>query len=174
MQAVPGRLWRAWKSEVYPSGGRPAVEPEGLVFINGGNLNSRTGKAFSYWTQKGNVRRPEGGFYAVPTPAAGARGRSQMLTPVEWEAQHNMELRPVFRPGHAPILVADNSVLRGKKQIARPNTAKRAAAGIGNATITIFVLLPAIDLRGTVSVDALYRQAMQDLPEAFLRETASL
>jgi hypothetical protein len=173
MQAVPGALWRAWKSEVYPSRGRAAVSPEGLVFINGGNRNSRTAKAFNYWTQKGSVRKSGGGFYAVPLPAAGAR-RSQGLTPAEWEARHNIELRPVFRPGKAPILVADESVLRGKRQLARPNTAKRIAAGRGSATIPIFVLIPVIDLRGAISVDALYRQAQQQLPEAYLRETSNI
>lgn len=174
MQAVPGKLWRAWKSEVYPRGGRPAVSPEGLVFINGGNLNTRTGKAFTYWTQTGSIRKEGGEFYAVPLPAAGARGRSPMLTPAEWEARHNIELRPVFRPGRAPILVADNSVLRGQRQIARPNTPKRTAAGRGNTTVPIFVLLPAIDLRGAISVDLLYRQAQQQLPEAYLRETSNI
>jgi hypothetical protein len=174
MQAVPGRLWRAWKSEVYPGGGRPAVEPEGIVFINGGNRNSRTAGAFHYWTQTGSVRRPDGGFYAVPLPAAGPQGRRRMLTPVEWEARHNMELRPVFRSGRAPILVADEAVLSGKAQVARPNTAKRIAKGRGSVTVPIFVLIPAIDLQGAISVDALYRQAVQELPEAFLRETANL
>lgn len=165
--AVPGRLWRAWKSETYPKRGA-ARNPVGEVFVNGGK---RSQGAITFWTQPGTIRAKGelgGRYLAIPLPAAGSRGRDRTLSPVEWEARHNIELRLVVRPGKPALLVADNAVLSGKARIARGNTAKRIAAGRGNATVPIFVLLPAVSFRNAVAVEPIVRAAEGRLVGSFL------
>lgn len=170
--AVPGRLWRAWASGIYPRKGI-ARDPVGTVFVNGG---SRSRGAIAFWTQPGSIRGRQGQLLAVPLPTAGkatyVRGEEFVLTPAKWEAAHpGVTLRPVFRPGRVPLLVADDAVLRGRGQLARRNTDKRIAAGRGSATIPIFVLLPTAKFRNAVSVDSFVRQAGADLVADFLART---
>lgn len=168
--ATPGKLWRAWASESFPRNG-PARNPVGEVFVNGG---SRTRGALTYWTQPGSTRARGGGFIAVPLPAAGSRGRLRELTPAEWEARTGIKLRPVFRPGRAPLLVADQAVLSGRLRIARPNTARRIAAGRGSATVAIFVLLPEQRFRNAVAIGPLASRAEGQLVSEYVAAVSEL
>ncbi|MEE2915741.1 MAG: DUF6441 family protein [Pseudomonadota bacterium] len=169
--AVPGRLWRAWGSRAYPERG-PARNPAGEVFVNG---KDRTRGAIEFWTRPGEVRGKRGQFLAVPLPAAGPRGRARDLSPAEWERRHpGVKLRFVARPGRAALLVADDAVLSGKKQVARRNTDRRIAAGQRSATVPIFVLLPMAKFGNSVAVDPLVKRAEGDLVRAFLAETAAI
>lgn len=171
--AVPGKLWRAWQSSRFPEQG-PARNPVGTIWLKGG---ARTRGAVQFWTQPGAIRNKtgRGAFLAIPLPAAGPRGRARDLTPGEWERAHGVWLRFVYRPGKTSLLVADSAVLSGQKQVARPNTARRIAAGRASATIPIFVLLPEVKFRNAFSVDGMVGASEGELAQAFfaaVRNTA--
>jgi hypothetical protein len=164
--AVPGRLWRAWKSDAYPKRG-PARDPVGVVYLNG-RSKGRTGGAIRFWSQPGAIRGKSGQFLAIPLPAAGSRGRARDLTPGQWERNTGQRLRFVYRPGRPSLLVADGAVLSGKAQVARPNSAGRQAKGRGSATVPIFVLLPIVPFRNAFAIAPLVAAAEAELPGAFL------
>ena len=145
---VPGRLWRAWASNVYPRTG-PARDPVGTVFVKGG---PRSQGAMAFFTRPGRIKSKDDFYLAIPTAAAGPRGRNRDLTPGEWERAHGVRLRFVYRPGRASLLVLDEGVLSGRKQVARRNSDKRRAAGRGNATIPIFVLIPTVQFANRLSI----------------------
>lgn len=162
--AVPGKLWRAWASQSYPRTG-PARNPVGEVFVNGGR---RARGAIKFFTEPGAIRGSYGQFLAIPLPAAGPRGRLRDLTPGEWERQTGKRLRFVYRPGRPSLLVVDDAVLSGKSRIARPNTARRIAAGRASATVPIFVLLPLVRHRNSVAVEPLVQAASARMVRDFI------
>lgn len=164
---VPGRLWRAWTSEAYPLKG-PARNPAGTVYLNGG---ARTRGAMAFWTQPGAIRGKSEQYLAIPLPAAGPRGRGRNLTPGEWERDHGVKLRFVYRRGRPSLLVAEDAVLSGRSQIARGNTARRIAKGRGSATVPIFVLLPMVKHANAVAVEPLVLAAESQMVSRFLAET---
>lgn len=162
--AVPGRLWRAWKSESFPKGGGPAREPAGEVYVNGGN---RSQGAMVFATQKGRIshRGGDGEWLAVPTKAAGSRGRGRNLTPSEWERITGQRLtyRPSKSNSNVGLLVADG-VTNRRSGAFRPATEQRAKGdarrgAVRNAKpIVIFVLIPFVDFRPAFSVDMVYER----------------
>lgn len=142
------------------------------MFVNG-KLRSRG--AIEFWTHPGEVRGKRGQFLAVPLPAAGPRGRARDLSPADWERRHpGVKLRFVARPGRAPLLVADNAVLSGRKQVARANSEKRIAAGRGSTTIPIFVLLPMVKFRNAVAVPTIVAAAQRSIPGEFIRRAGAV
>jgi hypothetical protein len=169
--AVKGRLWRAWASEVYPRGTKLARDPVGEVFVKGG---ARSQGAMAFFTQPGRIRGKEGFFLAIPTPAAGPQGRSRNLTPGEWERRTGARLRFVYRRNGPSLLVLDEGVLSGKRQVARLNTARRREAGRGNATIVVFILVPMVSFANRFSVDPVVRKWVGKLPDDFAARVAAL
>lgn len=155
--AVPGRLWRAWKSAVNPPRGA-ARKPAGQVFVNGGN---RSLGAMTFHSEKGRIASKDGQYLAIPLPAAGARGRARSLTPGEWERRTGQRLRFVYRPGRPSLLVADNGTLNGRTGTFRQATAKRQASGRGVATVPIFVLVPFVDFKPGFSVEPVVQRREQ-------------
>jgi hypothetical protein len=168
--AVPGQLFRAWKSSTFPKKAGPARNPAGTIWLNGG---AQTRAAIEFWTQPGTIRGRQGQYLAIPLPAAGmkpgnGRGRDGRPTPVEWEALHNQELIFVARPGRAALLVAENAVLSGRRQIAKPNTPGRIAKGRGSATVPIFVLMPVVQHRNAFAIKPVIDASEGELAQAFL------
>lgn len=139
--AVKGRLWRAWGSKAYPKSG-PARNPEGVIFVNGG---ARSQGAIKFFTESGRVKNPNGFFWAIPTEAAGSRGRARDLTPGEWERRTGVKLRFVYRPGKASLLVADNPPMgRGIRRSAGP--------------VVIFTLVPHFDKQNRFAIEPVVRR----------------
>ena len=161
--AVPGRLYKGWQSGTLK---RIAKEPSGWVYFNHGD---RSQGAITFWTQSGRVKAQDGGWLAIPLPAAGARGKNRDLTPAQWEARTGNTLRPVFRRGKPGLLVLDEGVLSGKKQVGRLNTARRRASGRGNTTVPIFVLIPFQDFANAFSVEPLIARRRGTLPDTVER-----
>lgn len=170
------RLARAWQSSRYPERG-PARNPVGTIWLKGG---ARTRGAIAFWTQPGAIVGREGQYLAIPLPAAGSRGRSRMLTPVEWEAEHNIELRPVFRPGRAPLLVADQGTTNARSGVFRPITRARTAADQrrgfvrGEQTVPIFVLMPLVRFRNAFAIDPLVLEAEGELRMEFFAQIRAI
>jgi hypothetical protein len=144
-----GRLSRAWSSAVYPKSGR-AKNPVGYIYPKGGK---RTEGAIRSFTRGARIRALSGGFTAFPTEAAGKAPRGQEMTPAYWEAKNGQTLRPVFRPGKAPLLVADGRVnARGRFKARFKRDARRVGPGYG-ATVIIFVLMPEFSLQSRFSIE---------------------
>jgi hypothetical protein len=145
-----GRLGRAWTSRVYPRSGL-AHSPTGYIFPKGGRRTEGAMRAFS---RGARIRALDGGAIAIPLPAAGGRGRGRNLTPAEWEAKTGQTLRPVYRRGKAPLLVADGRVNmrsgRFRKPLARD--ARRIGPGYG-AVVPIFVLMPVVNIAARFSIE---------------------
>lgn len=144
-QAVPGRAWRAWRSAVFPRSGL-AYDPTGSVYVNGGR---RSLGMMAYWTQPGVNRAKNGTWLAIPTEAAGARGRARDLTPGEWERRTGIRLQFVYTgKGKTAFLVAKGLKANNGSGALRSATTLRkrrdAQAGRKRAeeTVPIFVLIP--------------------------------
>jgi hypothetical protein len=173
---VPGRLWRAWASEVYPGRGI-AQAPSGIVFVNGG---ARSQGAMEFFTQPGRIVGRSEQWLAIPTPAAGSRGRQRDLTPGQWERQTGIRLRFVYRPGKAALLVADEGTTNARTGAFRPITRKRTAADAkrgyvrGAQSVPIFVLVPFVPFRNSVGIDQLIQTAETRLLGDFDRRLDAL
>ncbi len=144
-----GRLSRAWTSRVYPRSGL-AHSPTGYIFPKGGR---RTEGAMRSFSRGARIRALDGGVIAIPLPAAGARGRGG-LTPDAWEAKTGQTLRPVYRRGKAPLLVADGRVnmRTGRFRPSLKRDARRIGPGFG-ALVPIFVLMPQVNLASRFSIE---------------------
>ena len=146
-----GRLGRAWTSRVYPRSGL-AREPAGLIFPKGGR---RTEGAMRSFSRGARIRGLDGGAVAIPLPAAGGRGRGRNLTPEEWERKTGITLRPVYRRGKAPLLVADGriNVRSGRFRKSLQRDARRIGPGYG-AVVPIFVLVPVVNISARFSIES--------------------
>ena len=168
--AVRGKLWRAWRSEVYPKRG-PARNPAGKVFVNGGK---RSQGAITFFTREGRITAGGGQYLAIPTDAAGPRGRARDLSPGEFERRTGTRLRFVYRRHGASMLVLDDAVLSGKTQTARKNTARRIASGRGSMTIVVFFLIPYAAYQPRFAVEPLVARRQMMLPDNFERRAKAL
>jgi Family of unknown function (DUF6441) len=145
-----GRLSKAWTSRIYPKAGL-AREPAGYIYPKGGR---RTAGAIRSFSRGARIRGMHGGYTAFATPAAGPRPRGRDLTPEEWERRTGQKLRPVFRPGRAPLLVADGR-LNARSGRFRPllkRDARKFGPGVG-ATIVIFILMPEYSHQARFSIE---------------------
>jgi hypothetical protein len=174
-EAVPGRLWRAWASETFPKGGKLAREPVGTVFVKGGD---RSTGAMTFNTKQGRIRGKDTQWLAIPTPAAGSRGRQRMLTPGDWERITGVRLRFVYRKGKPGLLVAEGTT-NGRSGQFRKITRKRTKADErrgfvrGQQTVVIFVLVPFVDFANRVAIDPIVARAAARLTQDFVRRVES-
>ncbi|HVJ02359.1 MAG TPA: DUF6441 family protein [Sphingomonas sp.] len=172
-EAVPGRLWRAWASSVYPKGAKIARDPAGEVFLNG-RPGGRTYGAMAFWSQPGRIEGKSGQWLAIPTPAAGSRGRSRFLTPGEWERRTGQRLRFVYRGGRRSALLVAEGVTNGRTGSYRPITRARTAADNrrgfqrGAQTVVIFVLVPTVAFANRISIKPTVDRAGPMLTENFM------
>lgn len=177
-RAVKGRLWRAWKSDAYPSQGRPAYAPEGQVYVNGGK---RSKGAINYWTQPGVNKKASGEWLAIPTPEAGVIGRSRNITPGEWERRNGIRLEYVHGTDGKPSrLVAEHVVFGAngigvrvptKNRMRNQRYINRDGSPARTVSVTIFVLIPSQRFANKVTVDALVRSAQAYLANDYRRRT---
>jgi len=180
-RSVKGRMWRAWKSEAYPSQGRGAYAPEGMVFVNGGR---RSKGAMTYWTEPGVNKKASGEWLAIPNKEAGVLGRSRSITPGEWERQNGVRLDFVYGgPGKASRLVAEH-VLFGangigvrvptKKRMQNRRYVNRDGSPARVTSVTIFVLIPFQRFANKVAVDPVVRSAENYLATDYRRRTETV
>lgn len=169
-QAVPGRAWRAWRSAVFPRSGL-AYDPSGTVYVNGGR---RSLGMMAYWTQPGTNRAKGGTWLAIPTEAAGARGRARDLTPGEWERRTGIRLQFVYTgKGKTAFLVAKGVKANNGSGALRSATTLRkrrdAQAGRQRAeeTVPIFVLIPFQRHANRVALEPAIARAQARLKQDF-------
>jgi hypothetical protein len=187
--AVPGKLWRAWTSEVAPKPGKIAREPAGWVRLNSrrdlNGMVSRTYGAMDFYSSPGEITGKRGQYLAIPTKAAGSRGRMRNLSPREWERMTGIELRLVKSKdrggsGRVGLLVADMGTTNARTGAFRPITRARSAADDkrgyqrGAQTVVIFVLIRAIPFANTFSTQPALRRAELKLAAEFRQLLAGI
>ena len=169
--AVGGRAGKAFGSRVYPND--ETESPAGIVYPRGG---ARTRGMVEYFTRSGwtHPSRSRGGYFAVPLPAAGPRGRMRDLTPAEWERRHGVKLELVQRRGKLPLLVAKMGTTNRRTGAFRPITRKRSAADQrrgymrGEQTVPIFVLIPPYQRTARFSMGPMINATEKEIWETFL------
>lgn len=175
-QAVPGRLWRAWRSEVHPRGNRIAASPAGTVFVNGG---TRSRGAITFWSQPGRIAGKSGQWLAIPTEAAGPRGRGRDLTPGEWERRNGQRLRFVYRGGRRSALLVAEGTANGRtgtyRKITRARTAADERRGYqrGVQTVVIFVLVPQVAFGNRMALQPAIQRAQGRLAQGFISKAGN-
>lgn len=166
--AVKGNAWRAWKSQVFPKDGRPAYDPMGQVFGNGGR---RTRGMLNYWSKPG-VNRAKGKQYlAVPLAAAKGTALGRHISPRQWEGRFGVKLRALFRPGKTPLLVADGAVGPGGFiAAARAPAMIRGGQNVRQMrTVAVFALIDAQPHADRVALQPAVRRAKDYMIESFRR-----
>lgn len=172
-RATRGNAWRAWKSEVYPRGEALAYEPSGTVRANGG---ARSKGMLNYWSLPG-VNRARGGTYlAVPLNAALGTALGRHISPQQWEARYQTKLRPLFRPGKVPLLVADGAVGGGGfVPAARAGAKVRGGQSFQRmGTVAVFALVSEQPHANRVSIGTAVQRAEAKMFGDFLREVQKL
>lgn len=165
---IGGKLWRAFASEAFPRKG-PAREPVGTVFLKGG---PRVRGAMAFFTQPGRIVGKRGQFLAIPTPAAGSRGRLRDLTPGQWERQTGQKLDFIYRVGKPSLLVARGTTNQ-RSGAFRPLTRQRTAADIrrgfvrGEQSIIVFVLIPSVPFANRFAIGPILHRTEGELALAF-------
>lgn len=166
--ASKGNAWRAWKSEVYPKGNTPAKNPAGEVFGNGGR---RTQGLIEYWSLPGTNRAVGNKYLAVPLKAALGTSLGRNISPRQWEGRFKAKLRPLFRPGKTPLLVADGAIGPGGFNPAKLAGERRAGGqDVGKTqTIAVFALIEEQPHANRVSISAAVARAERMMAQEFVQ-----
>jgi hypothetical protein len=149
------RLSRTWRGKVFPEVGE-SVEAAAYVW-------SRAPKIVDAFDRGVTIRSARGFWLAIPTPAAGARGRGQSgrasrITPGGWERRTGMRLRFVYCKRGPSLLVADTARLNSRG-LAAANRRKT-----GNSTVIVFLLVPQVTLKKRLNIDAIENQQAARVP----------
>lgn len=171
--AAKGNAWRAWKSEVYPSGNRPAKDPAGQVFGNGGR---RTQGLIQYWSLPGTNRAVGNKYMAVPLKAALGTSLGRNISPRQWEGRFKAKLRPLFRPGKTPLLVADGAFGPGGFNPAKVAAGRRRGGQQVGKTkvIAVFALLDEQPHANRVSIGSAAQRAYRRMVDEYAKGVAAL
>jgi len=156
------RLANTWRAELYPKG-RKSIKAAGFVFTKAPTII----RAFD----TGAVIKSKHGFWlAIPTPAAGTGARGKRMTPGLWEQMHGARLRFIYRRGAPSLLVAEDMRARnGKRGGFAHGSASALRTGRGLATVVMFILVPQVNLKKRLDVDAAAERWASALPELIVR-----
>jgi hypothetical protein len=171
--AARGNAWRAWKSAVYPKGNTPAKDPVGEVFGNGGR---RTQGLIQYWSLPGTNRAVGNKYLAVPLAAALGTSLGRHISPRQWEGRFRAKLRPLFRPGKTPLLVADGAIGPGGFTLPEKAAAMRRGGQrlSKTQTIAVFALIEEQPHANRVSIGRAVNRAQRLMGEEFAKGLAAV
>ncbi len=171
--AARGNTWRAWKSAVYPRGDTPAKDPAGEVFANGGR---RSKGMLAYWSLPGTNRAVGNKYLAVPLRAALGTSLGRDISPRQWEGRFKAKLRPLFRPGKTPLLVADGAIGPGGFNPAQLAGERRAGGQRVGKTgiIAVFALIEEQPHANRVSIGSAVTRANSRMIDEFAKRVAAL
>lgn len=171
--ATKGNAWRAWKSAVYPRGNTPAKDPAGEVFGNGGR---RTQGLIEYWSLPGTNRAVGNRYLAVPLRAALGTSLGRKISPRQWEGRFRAKLRPLFRPGKTPLLVADGAIGPGGFNPAKlAGERRRGGQRVGQTgTIAVFALIEEQPHANRVSIGSAVNRSQSRMADEFAKALAAL
>ncbi len=170
--AAKGNAWRAWKSAVYPRGDTPAKDPVGEVFANGGR---RTKGMLNYWSLPGTNRAVGNKYLTVPLKAALGTSLGRNISPRQWEGRYKAKLRPLFRPGKTPLLVADGAF--GPGGFTAPRLAAERRRGgqrlTKTQTVAVFALIEEQPHANRVSIGSAVARAQSRMASEYAKRLAS-
>jgi hypothetical protein len=171
--AAKGNAWRAWKSAVYPKGNTPAKNPTGEVFGNGGR---RTQGLIEYWSLPGTNRAVGNKYLAVPLKAALGTSLGRNISPRQWEGRFRAKLRPLFRPGKTPLLVADGAIGPGGFNPAKLASERRKGGQnvTKTGTVAVFALIEEQPHANRVSISSAAERAYRRMIEEYAKGIAAL
>lgn len=171
--AVRGNAWRAWASKVYPTGDKLSYNPIGEVYGKGG---TRTQGMLSYWSTPGTNRAKKSKYLAVPLKAALGTSLGKKITPRVWESRFKTKLRPLFRPGKTPLLVADGALGSGGFIPAERAAAMRRGGQnvTQRMTVAVFALIDEQPHANRVSVESAKRRAQDRLSTDLAKRIARI
>ena len=150
------RLSRTWRGKVFPEVGE-SVEAAAFVW-------SKAPKLIDAFDRGVTIRSARGFWLAIPTPAAGARGRgpngrASRITPGGWERRTGMRLRFVYRKRGPSLLVAE-----GRLNTKGRAVASRSKTGRGRTTVPIFLLVPQVRLSKRLDLAREVERAVDGVP----------
>lgn len=171
--AAKGNAWRAWKSAVYPRGDTPAKDPAGEVFANGGR---RSKGMLAYWSLPGTNRAIGNRYLVVPLKAALGTSLGRDISPRQWEGRFKTKLRPLFRPGKTPLLVADGAIGPGGfNPVQLAGERRRGGQRVGKTgTIAVFALIETQAHANRVSISSALNRATSKMASEFAKGLAAL
>jgi len=151
------RLANTWRAELYPKG-QKSIKAAGFVF-------TRAPTIIRAFDQGAVIKSMHGFWLAIPTPAAGTGARGKRMTPGLWEQMHGARLRFIYRRGAPSLLVAENMRARtGKRGGFAHGNASALRTGRGLATVVMFILVPQVNLKKRLDVDAAAERWAEALP----------
>ncbi len=149
------RLGRTIRDQYYPKSGE-SIEAAALVY-------SKAPHIVGAFEQGVAIRSKDGFWLAIPTPAAGKGAKGGRISPHEWEQRNGRRLKFVYRRGRPGLLVDAGDVLLRARVIKRDGTS-RAARGFKNRSVIIFILVPQVQLRKRLDLEAAAREWQDKLP----------
>jgi hypothetical protein len=149
------RLGRTIRDQYYPKSGT-SIEAAALVY-------SRASHIVGAFDQGAVIRSKDGFWLAIPTAAAGKSLKGGRITPGEWERRNGRRLKFIYRRGRPGLLVDTGDILPRARVMKRDGTS-RAARGFKNRSVIIFILVPQVQLRKRLNLDAVAREWQDKLP----------
>lgn len=165
------RVANAWRSKVYPAGGKPTLSPAGLVYSN-------APKIVEAFDEGAVIRSPDGHWLAIPTKnvprARGGRGARRKMTPEEVEIEFNADLHflPSRRRGVAVLAIP--AVRAKSKKGFRKASSGRVAQGRRIRWVPMFVVIKQSKLPKKLDVARAVAEWNDRLPGLLADELASL
>ena len=141
------RVANAWQANFYPSG--KSIKAAGYVY-------TKAPKIIAAFNDGVVIKSVKGMFLAVPTPAAPKLGMNgKRINPSNFPESSLGKLRFVYRPGGISLLVVDDLRARGGKRGGFGRASESALkSGRGVTTVVMFILLPQVNLRKRLDIDA--------------------
>lgn len=171
------KLANTWRSTVYPFGAADSMDPAGWVY-------SKAPKLIYAFEAGVSIRSKEGRFLAIPTAAAGQRGkadpnarpgdprgnRRQKVTPGGWERLTGLRLYYVYVNSKISYLITHSARLNSKG-LAKANRARARGGGLKqpNQSVVIFILLRQVRMPKRLDVKTIAASAARDLNERLIR-----
>jgi hypothetical protein len=149
------RLGRTIRDQYYPRSGE-SIEAAAMVY-------SRAPHIVGAFDQGVTIRSKDGFWLAIPTTAAGKGAKGGRISPGEWEQRNGRRLRFIYRRGRPGLLVDAGDVLSRARVMKRDGTS-RAARGFKNRSVIIFILVPQVQLRKRLDLEATAREWQDKLP----------
>lgn len=166
-------LPKAWRSRVFPQG-RNSLDAAGWI-------ETKAPKIIDVFSRGATIRARNGTWLAVPLPAAGRfglragmqgmgvttnkRGARERITPGGFERRTGLRLRFVYGNGRKAYLVVDAAKLtRGLAAPYSPRGRGSRLYGPAGQTIAVFALVPQVNLRKRLDLDALAERTAARVP----------
>jgi hypothetical protein len=149
------RLGRTIRDQYYPKSG-DSIEAAALIY-------SRAPHIVGAFEQGVTIRSKDGFWLAIPTEAAGKSAKGGRISPHEWEQRNGRRLKFIYRRGRPGLLVDTGNILPRARVMKRDGTS-RAARGFKNRSVIIFILVPQVQLRKRLDLEAAARERQDKLP----------